>query len=332
MAAFLPAILYYLSAFIVVDAEVAKLGLRGLSQEELPRFGKTILEGWQFLVPIAVLIIGLLNLHLAADKACLYALVALVFATMLNRETRLTFKKIGHALENGARGMLLIGIICASVGIIVGSLGVTGVALRLSGILVNLAGGNLFLLLVLGASTSIILGMGLPTVACYVLLAVLLAPSLVTVGVPPMAAHLFIFYFGMAHFLTPPVCTGVYVATGIAGGDMLRTAFEAMRLGIVIYIVPFLFVYRPSLLIGSASIVDTISNFFIVTAGILLLSSGLAGYFMFGKVYLVQRILLITSGLLIFIPDKISLIVGIVLGVCISVWLWFQVKSLRKTI
>jgi len=168
----------------------------------------------------------------------------------------------------------------------------------------------------------------LPTVACYVLLAVLIAPSLVSMGVPPMEAHLFIYYFGMAHFLTPPVCTAVYVATGISGGNMMRTAFESMRLGIVIYIVPFLYVYKPSLLLGgSASLTETLINFLIVSVGITLLASGLTGYFIFRRLYFMKSILILISGLLILIPGKMALYIGVALAFIVLAWLWLQAKG-----
>ncbi|MFC2013630.1 TRAP transporter permease, partial [Chloroflexota bacterium] len=217
IAAVIPAVLYYLSLFIQVDLEAVKGGLKGLPAEQLPSLKRILPSGWIFIVPVLVLIYCLFILYLSPAKSALYSFISLIVFSMFRRDTRLTLRRLLVCLEDTGRFMIEIGVISAIAGIIIGIVGLTSLGILFSHILIAVSGGNTYLLLLLTAVASIILGMGMPVTASYIILAVLAAPALVQTGLEPLAAHLFIFYFAMLSFITPPVCVAVYIASPIAG-------------------------------------------------------------------------------------------------------------------
>ena len=231
-------------------------------------------------------------------------------------------------METGSRALIVPAVACASAGIIIGSLEASGLGFRLSSILVDASGGNLFVLLLLTAISSFILGMGMTSIPCYLVLVILVAPALVQLGVEPIAAHLFVFYYGLISFLTPPVAIAAYVACGISHGHPMRTGYIAMRLGVVKYIIPFLFVYNPALLwIGPGGIIAlTIISGIL---GTILLSIGLEGYFI-KRLTLIERILLVVGGFFLLLPVQHLwglIITGIVLSFIAIYW---HTRSTRK--
>ncbi|MBI2371878.1 MAG: TRAP transporter fused permease subunit [Deltaproteobacteria bacterium] len=248
IAAVIPALLYYVTLFVQVDLEAARHGLRGLARTEVPRARDVLRRGWVFLLPLVVLLYALFGLSFQAGKAGMAAVLAVLLLALVTPGARLTWPGLGQILVETGRGVLDVGIITGVAGFVIGVLNLSGLGFALSLGLVQVGGESLLLLLLLAAVVSIILGMGMPTVAVYILLAVLVAPALTRLGVDPMAAHLFIFYFGLMSLVTPPVCVATYAAAALAGANMWQTGLEAVRLGIVAYIVPFLFVYAPALL------------------------------------------------------------------------------------
>ena len=336
VAAFLPAALYFLAIFVQVHFEAVRLGLRGLSREELPSFGKVMKEGWHYLIPILLLIYLLAKLHLPVQHCGIYASMAAILIVIIDWQRKAQTRKgikdlviwfIG-CLETAARALLVPAVACASAGIIIGSLDSSGLGFRLSGILVDASGGHLFLLLLLTAIASFILGMGMTSIPCYLVLVILVAPALIQLGVVPIAAHLFVFYWGLISFLTPPVAVAAYVAAGISGGNPMRTGFIAMRLGVVKYIVPFLFVYSPSLLL-TGPIGHIIIALIAGIIGVMILSIGLEGFFL-KRITLMERSLFILGGFLALMPVHISweiMSVGIMLSVLAALW---HIKSARN--
>jgi TRAP-type uncharacterized transport system fused permease subunit len=231
-------------------------------------------------------------------------------------------------LETAARALLIPAVACASAGIIIGSLESSGLGFRLSSILVDASGGSLFLLLLLTAIASFILGMGMTSIPCYLVLVILVAPALVQLGVVPIAAHLFVFYWGLISFLTPPVAIAAYVACGISGGHPMKTGFIAMRLGVVKYIVPFLFIYSPSLLL-IGPIREIIIAVITGIIGVTILSIGLEGFFL-KRITVPERPLFIIGGFLALMPVHISwkiVAAGIILSIFAVLW---HTKSARK--
>lgn len=311
IAAIIPALIYYVAVFFAVDFEAAKAGLVGIPRSELPPIRKTLMQGWPFVVPLTILLISLLYLHYSPQLSALYAMAALIVLSFFRKGNRMTLGKFFLAMKNTAIMMMMVAVICGLAATIISSVELTGLTFRLAFILTSIAGGNLAALLVMTAIVCIILGMGMPTSAAYILLAVLAAPALVKLGVIPIAAHFFVFYFGVAALITPPVCPGAYVAAGIANAPPMKTAFSAARLAIATFVVPFIFVYKPALLAqGSvASIALVTVTTLIAVIG---LAAGLGGY-LFKPINYWWRIAVIGGALLIIHPALLTTIIGIVI-------------------
>lgn len=311
IAAALPALLYYYALFLGVHFEAKSMGIRGLAKELTPSFIRSLLKAWPYLLAVALLIYLLGVRSYTPEKSVLYTLGVLMVITMLRKESRLSAKQIVACLERTAEGLLSIGAACGVIGIIIGVISLTGLGVKMSGGLVELSGGVLLVLLLLAAAASYILGMGLGSFAVYVLVAVLVAPALIKMGVLPMAAHMFVFYWAMTGMITPPVALAAYAAAAIVGANPVKTGFSAMRLGIVVLIVPFMFVYTPALLmIGSLHMI--IYSAIIAIAGIGAFAVGLSGYLL-GPMTWAERIFFIGAGILLVVPGWITDTIGAVL-------------------
>ncbi len=311
VAAFLPALLYYVALYFMLDFEAAKTGLSGLDKEEIPPFFETLREGWFFLIPIVVLLffIGYLGYNVA--KSGLYATVSLVAVCYLRKETRLSLSKIKSGLEQGALAFADLGPAAGVIGIIMSAVSLTGLGMTLSSGLIEASGGHLWLLLVLTAIASIVMGMGASTLLVYIVLAMFVAPAVIKMGVEPLAAHLFIFYFGCMSLVTPPVALAAYAAAVIAKADYWKTGWEASRLGIVGYIAPFIFVYQPALLLhGSTGEVLLAATTAVI--GTIALAGAMSGYF-FGSVFWWQRILLGVGSVTLIYPGWKTDLIGLAL-------------------
>ncbi len=275
MAAAIPAALYYFALFVMVDLQAAKLGLRGLPPEERPRLGRVVRRGWPALIPVAVLIYLMGAVGYSPGLASFWATVVVVAIALVRRT--LTPARIVQVLADGALAALEVVMAVACVGVIIGIVVLTGIGLKLSTLLLDVSGGNLLVLLVLTMLASLVLGTALPTTATYVLLAVLVAPAIVKFGVPAMAAHLFVFYFGVIADITPPTALCVFVASNIAGAPFQRTCWLACRLALAGFILPFFFVYGPGLvLIGSWGAVGLAA--ITATVGVIALAVAIEGY------------------------------------------------------
>ncbi len=318
LAAILPALLYYISLFIQVDLEAARDGLRGLSKEELPNFKHILSQGWLFLFPISVLVYVLFFTGLEAEVAGLYATGAVFLVSFLKKASRVTFRKLLIILEKTGESLLEIAVVSAVAGLIIGIVALTGLGFTFSLAVVSMAGGNFFLLLVLAAVAAGILGMGMTVTAAYILVVILVAPALVQLGADPLTAHMFVFYFAVLSFLTPPVCLAVYAAAAIGGTNVLRTAFQAMRLAIVAYVVPFIFAYKPALLLRGSMAEILIA---VVTAipGVALLAIGVEGY-LFRVLSLPKRVVFIVGGLGLMTPGLATDALGLAIAAPVLIW------------
>ena len=280
IAAILPSVMYYAALFIQADLEAARYGFGKVEEAQIPRFWKVLARGWMFLVPFAVLIYTMFWLNLEPEYSAMAASLAIIvlgFAFGYSG-SRMTLRDLWDAVVATAAGLCEILVISAAAGFIMGLFQVSGLAFAFAAYLVELGGQSLILLLLLAAVVSIILGMGLPTIGVYVMLAVLVAPALVKVGVPPLAAHLFILYFGMMSLITPPVAPAAYVAAAIAGSPSMATGWTAMRFGWSSYIVPFLFVYSPAILL-KGSVLDIVLVIATSLFGIWLICAAMTSYF-----------------------------------------------------
>jgi len=249
-AAGLSAVLYYLGLFVMIDIEAQKKGMTGLPKKDLPSFRKTLREGWYFLIPVAVLIIFLALVKSSVTRAAFWAVVAVPLCSLLGGRRRMMgIKSILKGLQDGALTALPVVAILSLGGVVLGMITLTGLGLMMSSMLIELSQGNLFVLLLLTMVASLILGMGVPPVAAYIVLAILVVPALIKLGVYPLAAHLFVFYFSTIAGITPPMAPDAFVAAGISGAPMMQTALTACRLAVVIFVVPFMFVYNNALLL-----------------------------------------------------------------------------------
>lgn len=325
LAAAIPAILYYLSLFLQVDFEAAKLGLSGLPRKELPSFTKTLKEGWHFFIPLVVLLVFMMVLKYSVTTSCLYAMVTIIPVSWVRKETRMGLKKIGDALRDATYSVFLVVPVCALAGVITAGVAVTGLGVRLSAILVEIAAGNILVLGILGAIACYILGLGVASMPSYILVAIMVAPALVQAGVPLLAAHFFVFYMAMSAFITPPDAPAAYVAAGIAGANPLRTGFQAMRLGVVCYIVPFVSLYNPALLMIGSPVGIAVAA---VTAaiGVIGLAAGFEGYLM-KKLNWLERIVFLVGGITILVPTLTTNIIGAGILLVAVLWHWMRARG-----
>jgi len=308
-AALIPAILYYFGVWTGIHLEAKKLGLKGLKREDLPKIKEIMLERGHLFLPLAA-IVYLLVTGYTPMRAALIAIVLSILVSMVKRSTRISFKDIIQGLEQGARGVLGVLAATACAGIIIGVVTKTGLGLKLGSSLVDLAGGKLILTLFFTMVTSIILGMGVPTTANYVITSTIAAPALLILGVPVLAAHMFVFYFGIIADVTPPVALAAFAGSGIAKSNPMKTAFEASKLAIAAYLVPYIFVLSPALLLIDVNLVEIIGIFITSLIGIIAVGSAVAGYLVTHEAWY-ERIIFFLSGVMLIQPGIYTDIIGI---------------------
>ena len=321
LAAAIPALLYYVSLFIIIDLEAAKTGIAGLKRDDLPKFKEVMLSEGYLLIPLIALVLMLVALFYSPMKASFYTILIIVFVSFFKPTARMTPKKIFAALKEAGINTISVASACACAGLIVGMFTLSGLGHKLSFILVQLSGGSLFLLLLFTAVCNIILGMGMPTTAVYIILATLAAPALIQLGVIPMAAHLFVFYFGCLSMITPPVCLAAYAAASLAESPPMKTGFAAWRIGLAGFIVPFMFVYGPALImegLGNHIVIACVT----ATIGCWALAISLEGY-IFRSFPWWQRVFPFAAALLLIKPGIKTDIAGLII---LLLFLIFQYK------
>ncbi len=333
IAAIIPALLYYAAIFFQVDMEAGKAGLTGLPKEQLPKISGVMSQSYLFIIPFAVLIIALFVLYLTPEKCALLGVLSIfILGFFFRKKTRFRVDWIFEAMRQTGRSLLLISPIGALAGIVVGTISYTGVGFLISLNLSQLAGGNLFILLPIIAMACFILGMGMPTLPAYIVLAVLMAPAVIQLGIEPIAAHLFILYYAIASMVTPPVCIAAFAGAAIADADPMRTGFAAARFAIIKYIVPFLFVFFPALLFKGSpgEIILALST---AIMGCYVLSGALSGH-LFKQLNPIKRIILGVSGFGLLIPVQGNLalyisainVAAFILALFLIVWEWYGKK------
>ncbi len=314
--ALIPAFLYYVALFMAIHFEALRTGLLGVPKNERPRLKSVVVTRGHLFIPLVVIIYFMLAGY-TPMYACIFATISVVLVALVRSETRMGLIKILEALEFGAKNMLPVAAACACAGIVVGVINLTGLGLKFTSLILFIAGDSLAPALVFTMIAGIILGMGLPTTAAYIVQAALLIPALIKLGVPVIAAHLFVFYFAIISAITPPVAMAVYAAAGISGSNLWKTGMAAMKIGATGFVVPFMFVYGPSLLlIGSpASIITTILS---ASVGVILLSAGLMGW-LFKEATLLERGMLIAGAICLIKPDLYTDAVGVMLLVIVII-------------
>jgi len=305
----IPAILYYVAVFYAVHFEAKRFGLLGVPKAELPRLGRVMVERGHLFIPILIVLVGL-TLGYSAPLCALVATLTCIPAALLRKSTRegITWKTAFVALEEGAKNTLSVAIACALAGIIIGATTITGLGIVFTQVVLELALNSLVLALVLTAIAGLVLGLGLPTTPSYILMVALLVPALIKLGAPTPAAHMFAFYFAILSAITPPVALAVFAAASLAKANMWDTGWAAMRIGAVGYIVPFMFVYEPALLMIGPWHVTALA-FVSATIGVIALAASLHGYLL-AVLSIWQRVLLFLAALLLIAPELVSSIVG----------------------
>ncbi|MDP2409353.1 MAG: TRAP transporter fused permease subunit [Pseudolabrys sp.] len=334
LAALVPGLLYYLALFIQADLEAGKLGLKPVPREEFPA-PRMVLTGFHFVIAFAVLIVALFSFNWLPDRAAYLASLVIVVSSIVfgYGKARPTLAALWQAVVSTGYGVVEILLISGAAGIVIGVLSITGLSFNLTYALITIGGGNIVVLLVLCAIVSIILGMGMPTLGVYVLLATLIAPAMVELGIDKLAAHLYVLYFGMMSMITPPVAIAAFAAAAIAGAEPMRTGFAAMKFGWTAFIIPFLFVASPSLLMKGEPmhIVAAVTT---AVIGVWLVSVGMAGYFL-GHVGWLLRALFIVTGIMSLIPANAFAaalwtdIIGLLAGAGLVVWRFLTTRDAR---
>ncbi|UUS58351.1 MULTISPECIES: TRAP transporter permease [unclassified Acinetobacter] len=324
LAALLPALLYYLGVMAQVHFRAGKDDLKGVPKADLPKVKEVLKERGHLLIPILALVFFLFQ-NIPVSYAAVYTIVLSIFVAALRKSTRMGVKDILDALVDGAKQSLSVMAACAVVGIIIGVVSLTSFGSVMTSSIMSLGAGSLFLTLFLTMIASMILGMGLPSIPAYIITATMAAPALANFDIPVLVAHMFVFYFGLFANITPPVALAAFAGAGIAGGDPMRTGFQALKLSLAGFIVPFLFVYNPAMLMIDTTNVAVNAREFAFPAwttivsitvtsviGILALGSAVEGYF---KTYLnwFWRIFLGVGALCMIIPETITDIVGIIM-------------------
>jgi TRAP transporter 4TM/12TM fusion protein len=307
-AAAIPAILYYLGLYLQVHSYAETHNLEGMPSSQIPPLKEALIEALPYVLGIIALVYFL---YMGLEgRAPFAASAVLLVLAMVRKRTRLHLKDFFELLQETARSMAMLLGMVAGIGFIVGCMSVTGLGFSFSSEIVSLAGGSIPLLVILGAITSFILGTGMTVTACYIFLAILMAPALITAGLNPLAVHLFVLYWGMASYITPPVALAAVTAAGIADADAFKTGLQSMRLGIVIYVIPFFFVAQPALVLQTP-LPEVIMPLFTCILGVVLIAGSLEGYLIkYGRLSPYTRVPIGISGLLLAFPGLHTNIAG----------------------
>ena len=302
LAALIPSILYYLAVFVQVDLEAAKNDIAPMPKERIPPVLRVLREGWFFTLPYAVLVYALFTLNLPAQEAAFWAAISVAAVSIVfgYKRRRIRPRQLWDSIADCGRASADIVVIGAMAGIIIAILDRTGLGQALTLILAAVGEDSLFLLLVLTAIVSILLGMGMPTSAIYLLLATMIAPSLIKLGIHPIAAHMFVLYFGLMSMITPPVAIAAFAAASLSGARPMETGATAVRLGWIAYVIPFVFVLSPAL-IGQGTALEIVSAAATAMIGVWIASCGLIG-FMFSRLGAAERLLVFAAGILLLLP------------------------------
>lgn len=322
--ALLPAVLYYVALFATIHNTARRLGLAGLRAAEVPNPWTVMRTSGYLFAPVFIIIIALLGGY-TATYAAMVATGGVLLVSYVRRDTRMRVSGILDALEEGTRGTLGVAAACAAAGIVIGVVGLTGLGARLTGFIVSIGHEQLMLSLVLTMATGLILGMGLPTTAAYILQAGLIIPALIQLGAPVPAAHMFVFYFACLSAITPPVALAVYTAAPIAGAGLWEAGLAAVKYGLAGFIVPFMFVYQPTLLL-EGPVWEVALTAVTALIGTVFLAGAVAAWHVRPAGW-AARLLLLVAALLLIKPGWATDLVGLILGGGVTVWQWVHSRS-----
>lgn len=312
LAAIVPAVLYYISIIVQIHLRATKLGLKGISRDNLPAVMDVIKERGHLMLPLIFLVYMLFFSGRTILYSALLTILVTILVSMLRKNSRMGLRDILDALEEGVRSTLGVAVACASVGVIVGVVTISGFGVTLASAIVQLSGGVLFWTLVLTMLACLVLGIGLPSIPAYIITATMAAPALTMLGVEPLMAHLFVFYFGLFANITPPVALAAFAAAGVSGAKPMQTGMSAFRLASAGFVVPYLFVYNPDLLLRGVGLVDGIIVVASALVTVLVISAALEGHFM-EPISWYFRILLAGAGILVYTSNITLAAAGVVI-------------------
>ena len=317
IAAVIPALLYYWGCAVAVITQSELIDITKMDEKDIPKTKDVLKDGWIYLLILGILIVLLLVVQYSPLYAALWATVSVPVIMLFDKKKRFTIKDIPSAMVKSGFSAMSIVIGCACAGCVVGMVSLTGIGVIFGDMMIQLAHGMLFPSLVFTAITCIILGMGLPTTAAYVIAASILAPSLIKLGLTPLTSHLFVFYFACLSAITPPVALAAYAGAGIAKCSPMTTAVEACKLGFAGFIVPFAFCYSPAMMM-QGSFFEVLTVFLSAFIGVSIISSGFQGW-LFWKLNFVERLVFVAAGMLMFIPGTLTDVIGIAVAVVMLV-------------
>lgn len=318
IAAIIPALLYYVTLIMVVHFEAKRLGLKGLSRENIPNVIDVLKNQGHLSLPLIVLLYMLFSGYTPV-YAAVFSILACVIASWFRKANRMGIKKILQALEEGARASVGVAVACAIIGVVIGTVSLTGIGLTFGYTIMTYTNEHLLLASILIMLMSIVLGMGVPGVAAYVIVATVAAPVLIDLGVAPLAAHMFVLIYASLSNITPPVALASYVAAGIANTDQNQVSMTAVKLGITGFILPFFFIFEPALLLGETPYVESIIPLLTALVGTISLAAGLQGWLL-KRASIPQRVILLSIGILMLAPGLITDFIGIGLIILILFW------------
>jgi len=322
IAATFPAIIYYFAIFATVHFRACKDGMQGLPKSELPDIRAVLRKDGHLLIPIAIIVAALLMKY-SPVKAGFFGNVSIFVICQLRKHTRLGIRAILGALEEGARGSLGVAAACAIVGLIVGTTSLTSIGMTLSNNIMDISGGKLLPTLIMTMVACLVIGMGLPTTANYIVCSTVVAPVLIGMKVMPIAAHLFVFYYGIMADITPPVCLAAFTGAGIAGANPLKTGVLATRIALASFILPFSFVYGPEVLLHGASFLPLVITLIACTMGVVALSAAIEGW-LYRPLGIIERIIVGGLAIAAFVPHRELKVVAIIAFVCVALYIRFS--------
>ena len=330
ISAAIPALLYYLGILVQVQLRASKNNLQGIPKEELPKVRDVMRERGHLLLPIAFLLYMLLFSGATVIFSAFWAIVATIVVSMARKSTRMTYKQILDAFAEGTRAVVSVAVACAVVGIIIGVVSLTGFGLNMANAIIQLGQSNLMLTLLLTMVTCMILGMGLPSIPAYLITATMAAPALVKLGIPPLAAHMFVFYFAMFANITPPVALASFAAAGLSGGDPMKTGLQSVNLSLAGFIVPYLFIYNSALLLIDTTPLIALRVTVTAIVGVCMIGMATEGYFLIEMKWLL-RLLSFAGALLLITANVWQDAIGLTFLVVVLLFQYHQKRVTQHT-
>jgi len=334
IAAIIPGLLYYIALGISVYLEADRLGLKGEDPKNLPKVKEVLKTGWFYVIPILVLLICLLALQFSANYSAVYAIISLLVVGIVKtykKEKRFPWKELYQTCVKSMKTTISVTIACACAGIVIGIVSMTGIGVKFTSIVFRLSGGNTFMMLFLIMIACIVMGMGLPSTAAYIIAATIGVAPLVNAGISELAANMFVFYFAIISFITPPVAMAAYAGAGLAGGKPGKTGIKAFLLGLSGFIIPYVYAYNPALLIVDTPALDTIYITALALFAVFILSVSITGW-LCGKISIPVRLLLFAASVLMFIQGYIwTDILGLILGI-VTIALIVVINKRKKSV